>query len=131
MIRTRIEVIYDHMVGDSFLEDTKNNKPLFDTYFPNQHLKECTKPYVVIRDEGKTTLQSYSSELLLFSLMVYVPEGRFTDLERLVDKVEEHMKGLYPLFKSTRFRTPSFFDDTVKAHMISTQYQTPKKSYNY
>lgn len=94
-----------------------------EVYFPAQKTGECKKPYLVIKDEGLSRFQQFSSKLQMYSIMAFVPGVRFGDLEPLIDRVDEEMKELFPLFVSTFFRTPSFYDDTVKGYMISSQYR--------
>jgi len=98
-----------------------------DVYFPGQHVGECKKPYIVIRDDGQSQFMQFSSHRRLYSIMVYVPLARYGELEPLADQVEREMKGLRPMIRSLNFRTPSFLDDTVKAHMVSAQYQNIQK----
>lgn len=33
------------------------------------------------------------------------------------------MRSLYPLFVLTGFETAAYYDDTVKAHMVSIEYR--------
>ena len=99
----------------------------FDVYSPGQHQGECTSPYIVLKDAGSSKLDSFSSKKVLYDLMCYVPKEAFSTLEPFVDEVEAAMKLMYPEVISLQFRTPSYLDDSVKAHMISTQYQNNKK----
>lgn len=115
----RIQDLYVHLESKGY-----------EVYFPGQKTTECLKPYIVIKDEGLTQFQQYSSDIRLYAVMCYVPYARFTDLETMVDTVKDRMKELYPMFVSTRFETPSFYDDTVKAYMISIQYRVAKKFYH-
>lgn len=99
----------------------------FDVYSPGQHQGECTSPYVVLKDAGSSKFDSFSSSKNLYDLMCYVPKEVFSTLEPFVDSVETAMKEMYPEVIPLHFRTPSYLDDSVKAHMISTQYQNNKK----
>lgn len=99
----------------------------YEVHFPGQKLGQCKKPYIVVRDDGMSQFQQYSSHRKLYAVMVYVPLDRYGDIEPLADRVEQDMKGLRPMIASTNFRTPSFPDDTVKAHMVSLQYCNIKK----
>lgn len=98
-----------------------------DVYFPGQKTDEAKTPYIVVRDEGGSRLQQYSSWLYLYSLLVFVPYVRFGDLEPLVERVKQEMKEMQPMIMPTHFQTPSFPDDAVKAHMISVQYRNVRK----
>jgi hypothetical protein len=103
----------------------------YEVYYPAQKVGECKRPYVVVKDEGLTQFQQFSSDIRLYAIMCYVPAARFGDLELMVDKLKEDMKPIYPMYVSTRFETPSFYDDEVKAYMISVQYRNAKKFYNH
>lgn len=103
----------------------------YEVYFPGQKVGECKKPYIVIKSEGLTQVQQLSSDFRLYAIMCYVPHRRFSDLEDMVEDVKEHMKGIYPVFVSTRFETPDFYDTDINAHMISIQYRNVKKFYHH
>lgn len=114
--KTRFMDIYKHL-SDNGVE----------TYSPGQKKGECTAPYVVVKDAGTTQINGYSSTQTLYDVMCYVPKDRFTLLEQYVEQVEALMKQLKPMLMPTYFKTASFFDDTVQAHMISIQYRNSKK----
>ena len=99
----------------------------FDVYSPGQHKGECLSPYVVIKDAGVTQLGQFSSNRHLYDLLCYVPEAQFSKLEPFVDSVEKSMSKLSPVVKSAHYRTPSFYEDSNKSHMISTQYLNYRK----
>ena len=105
-----------------FLEDNA-----IKVYSPGQHQGECKEPYVVIKDNGVSRFRTYSSTQNLYSFMCYVPRTAFSELEPFVDRVEALLDNLYPRLRSNHYRTPSFYDDSVKAHMISTQYINYRK----
>ena len=69
-----------------------------------------------------------SSSQDLYDLMCYVPKDNYSTLEPFVDRVETIMDELFPMIRPMHFRTSSFYDDSVKAHMISTQYVNWKKN---
>lgn len=115
----RIEDLYVHLQSHGY-----------EVYFPGQKTTECLKPYVVIKDEGLTQFQQFSSDIRLYAIMCYVPYRGFSHLETMVDEVKDVMKALFPMFVSTRFETPSFYDDAVNAYMVSIQYRVAKKFYN-
>lgn len=112
MENSRIADIYMHLKNAGY-----------SVYYPGQKIGECLRPYLVVRDEGLSRLQQFSSNMRLYAILVYVPQTQFGSLEPLVTSVTDCMKGLYPMIAPTNFQTPSFLDDTVKAHMISTQYR--------
>lgn len=114
--KTRFMDIYKHLSTSGV-----------ETYSPGQKKGECAEPYVVVKDAGTTQIPGFSSTQTLYDIMCYVPKDRFTLLEQYVEQVEAVMKQLKPMIMPTYFKTPSFFDDTVQAYMISIQYRNPKK----
>ena len=91
-------------------------------YSPGQKTGECTSPYVVVKTAGRMGLTEISSSQNLYDLMCYVPLKNYSILDQFVDQVESAMDELFPMFRPMHYRTPSFLDDEVKAHMVSTQY---------
>lgn len=112
---SRIQDIYNHLKSKGH-----------EVYFPAQKTGECKKPYLVIKDEGLTQFQQFSTNTRLYAILVYVPASRFGDIEPLVDRIDKEMLEMYPMVKTTHFHTPSFYDDVVKAYMISSQYSVYK-----
>lgn len=91
-------------------------------YFPGQKTGECKEPYVVVKSAGRTGLTSVSSSQNLYDLMCYVPLSKYSTLDTFVGQVEQIMDELFPMFRPVHYRSPSFLDNEVKAHMISVQY---------
>lgn len=100
-----------------------------EVYSPGQKTGECEKPYVVVKDAGTTRYNNYSSTQTLYDIMCYVPKDHFTYLEIYVKKVKDLMNDLRPVFMPIYSETESFYDDSVKAHMISIQYRNMRKIY--
>lgn len=99
----------------------------FDTYSPGQHQGECVSPYVVVKDMGTTRVAEYSSTKTLYDILCYVPGNQFSELEPFVGSLEASMKKMFPMIRPANYKTPSFYDDTVKGHMISVQYINYRK----
>ena len=99
-----------------------------DVYSPGRKTGECTSPDVVVKDAGRVVSTEVSSSQDLYDLMCYVPKDNYSTLEPFVDRVETVMDELFPMIRPMHFRTASFYDDSVKAHMISTQYVNWKKN---
>lgn len=95
----------------------------FDTYSPGQHRGECQSAYVVVRFAGSSSFGSFSSNQNLYEVMCYVPRDSYSTLEDYADRVRSAVLELYPMFVPTGFETAAFYDDTVKAHMISIEYR--------
>lgn len=98
-----------------------------DVYAPAQKQGECKAPYVVVKDMGTTQYNQFSTTRTLYDVMCYVPKDQFTLLEQYVSKVKAVMAELKPMVMPVYIETASFYDDTVKAHMISVQYRNMKQ----
>ena len=99
----------------------------FEVYFPAQKVGECLSPYVVVKDATTSKYLEYSSTVTYYDLMCYTPKDHFSELEPFVESVKVAMKGLVPMIKPTYSQTQSYYDDSVKAHMISVQYKNYRK----
>lgn len=99
----------------------------FDVFSPGQHQGECTSPYVVVKDAGMSRVGEFSSNKNLYDIMCYVPRDNFSELEPFVHRLEVSMMRMYPMIRPAHYKTPSFYDDTVKGHMISVQYLNYRK----
>lgn len=102
-----------------------------DTYFPGQHKGECLKEYIVIKLDGAVTENNVSSERPIYTIMCYVPLGKYSRLESFVYETKQKMKKMFPLLMYIGNETPSFYDDEKKSHMISFQYQNCRKIENW
>lgn len=99
-----------------------------EVYSPGQKTGECTAPYVVVKTAGRVGSTEISSSQDLYDIMCYVPKDAYSTLEPFVDNIETIMDELFPMIRPMHFRTASFYDDSVKGHMISTQYVNWKKN---
>ena len=116
MAASRIQYIYLHLKEQGF-----------EVYFPAQKVGECLSPYVVVKDATTSKYLEYSSTVTYYDIMCYIPKDHFSELEPFVESVKVAMKGLIPLIKPTYSQTQSYYDDSVKAHMISVQYKNYRK----
>lgn len=99
----------------------------FDVYPPSVKVGECTSKYIVLKNDGSSKHELYSTDVDIYAVMCYVPRDRYSELEPMIQKVKATMKGLEPMIVSNGFQTPSFYDDSYKAHMVSIQYKNYKK----
>lgn len=116
MAASRIQDIYLHL-----------KKKGFEVYFPAQKVGECLSPYVVVKDATTSQYLEYSSTVTYYDLMCYIPKDHFSNLEPFVESVKVAMGELVPMIKPTYSQTQSYYDDSVKAHMISVQYKNYRK----
>ena len=99
----------------------------FEVYSPGVKGGECTSPYVVVKHNGSTRKAGISTDIDLYSILVYVPKERYSELEVQVQDVKRVMKRLEPMIFPYGSQTPSYYDDGVQGHMISIEYKNYKK----
>jgi hypothetical protein len=93
-----------------------------DAYSPATKEGECTAPYVVVKMSGSSNYKGYSTDVCYYDVMCYVPKNSYGLLPGYVTQVKEAMKKLQPMIKPAGQETPSYYDDTYKAHMTSVMY---------
>ena len=99
----------------------------FDVYSPGTKIGECTSEYLVVKNHGSSKHVSFSTDVDLYAVMCYVPKEKYSTLEPLVQMVKKSMKELEPMILPYGIQTPSYYDDSVKAHMVSIEYKNYKK----
>ncbi len=99
----------------------------FEVYPPGIKEGECLKEYIVVKNDGSSKLPNFSTDSDLYSIMCYVPKERYSALEVFVQSIRNTMKGLEPMILPYGNQTPSYYDDSVKAHMVSIKYKNYKK----
>ena len=99
----------------------------FDVYSPGTKVGECTSKYIVVKNDGSSQHASFSSDVDMYAVMCYVPKDAYSTLEPFVQEVKKAMKALEPMILPYGNQTPSYYDDSVKAHMISIEYKNYKK----
>lgn len=115
--------------GNSRWEDIFNQlkKFRFDVYSPGIKTGDCITPYIVVAMSSSVIHSSFSTDIDLYSVMCYVPKQAYSKLEPFVRSVEESMAELAPMILPYGQKTPSYYDDAVKAHMVSITYKNYKK----
>jgi hypothetical protein len=99
----------------------------FDVYSPSTKVGECIKEYIVVKNDGSFKHPMVSSDNDLYAVMCYVPKENYSRLEPMVQEVKKAMKDLEPMIMPYGSQTPSYYDDSYKAHMISIEYKNYKK----
>ena len=99
----------------------------YNVFPPGIKVGECTEEYIVVKNDGSSKHPEFSTDVDLYSIMCYVPKQKYSTLEVLVQKIKKSMKGLEPMIKPYGTQTPSYYDDSYKAHMISIEYKNYKK----
>lgn len=111
MKENRWQDIYSHL-----------KKEGFEVYAPAQKIGECKSKYIVLKYSGATKIVGLSSKRDLYTIMCYVPENEYSSLNTFIDEVEESMFKLKPMIEQYSQPLSSYFDDTLKAHMVSWDY---------
>lgn len=99
----------------------------FNVYAPAQHEGECIEKYIVVKLGTLQRANDFSSVQYQYDLMLYVPQNEYSTLELFVEQVKAAMKELEPMIKPLNSQTGSFYDDSVKGHMVSIQYYNYRK----
>lgn len=99
----------------------------FALFSPGVKVGECKSPYLVLTLNGSNRSIQVSSDIDSYLIMIYVPQMKYSSLESEVQKVKEAMKEIRPMFIPQGVQTPSFYDDSIKAHMVSIEYVNYKK----
>lgn len=103
------------------------NSKHFDVYMPNQHDGDCLKPYVVVKYDGFAKHANFSTNTHSYSLMCYVPKDKYSLLDTFVADVVNAMLEMQPMIVPNGYASPSFYDDDLKAHMMSIEYNNYRK----
>lgn len=124
MIDTRVFEFKESRWADIYSQLQKSG---FDVYSPGIKTGDCITPYVIVAISSSTEHTSFSSNVDLYSVMCYVPKQAYSKLEPFVHSVESSLVELEPMILPYGQRQPSFYDDTIKAHMVSIMYKNYKK----
>lgn len=106
---------------------THLKKAGFDVYSPGMKTGECISEYLVVKNDGSSKHISFSTDVDLYAVMCYVPKEKYSSLEPFVQRVKNSMKGLAPMITPYGSQSPSYYDDSLKAHMVSIEYKNYKK----
>lgn len=118
MSENRWQDIYLHLKSEGF-----------EVYSPGIKVGECESNYIVVKKDGLSRVSGVRANQDSYSVMCYVPKSKYSTLETFVNNVKKSMEKLNPLITPGNYETPSFYDDSIKAHMISIEYNNYKKSY--
>lgn len=106
----------------------------FEVYPPMEKVGDCLEPYIVLKNNGaNSTSGLLSSNYYMYSVMCYVPEHQYSYLEEYVMKVKKKMNDerIRFMVQPTGIETTSFYDSSIKAHMISVEYQNIRRLLGY
>lgn len=111
------------IIYDLIFKTLKENK--IDVFSPGSHLGECTKPYVVVKQDTGARYANYSTQMVLYDILCYAKN--YTDCLNLKEKVKNIMKLTGDSVRPTYNETQAYYDDTVKAYMASVEYRNYRK----
>ena len=101
----------------------KNNG--FDVYSIGQHKGICTKPYIVIKENGESEIAGTSLTNDIVEILVYYPVGKYSELsnyKKRILNVMKYQKGIRRVIEPM----PTIIDDDKKAYMTSFTYRKIK-----
>lgn len=124
MIDTRVMEYEESRWGDIFKQLERSG---FNVYSPGVKVGECVDPYVVVALGSSSVHPSFSTDVDLYYVMCYVPKQEYSKLEPFVSSVMCALSELKPMLMVYGQRQPSFYDDSIKAHMVSVTYKVYKK----
>lgn len=99
----------------------------YKVYSPGTKLGDCTFRYLVIKFEGSTRLAGISTDDDLYSVLCYVPQQEYSELDSFVQCVKNDMRELEPMILPYGSILPSYYDDAVHAHYATLEYKNHKK----
>lgn len=108
----------DKTVVEAIILVLKENQ--IEAYPPETKKGECKKEYVVVKNSGASQIGNYSSQVFYTDIMCYVPQNKYTELEKFKNQVKEIIhNNLYPRLMETGGETTDYYDDDVKGFMVS------------
>lgn len=106
-------------------------KKKYDVYSPAQHKGQCLSPYLVLKHNGVTPYENYTSERYLWDILIYIPFDAYSTLEDFAKDVRKTiLSELYPMLRIVNVMSVPFYDDTIKAYMVSIQCESFTKNEN-
>jgi hypothetical protein len=103
--------------------DVLNNNGV-EVYPPSIKSGECLNKYVVVKQDGSAQINNYSSQVVYYQFMLYVPKNQYNILSDFEEEVKKILnENLYPMIMPTEGNMTDYFDDEVKAHMRSFLYR--------
>lgn len=98
----------------------------FNVYSPGTKDGECVSKYVVVKNLNVTAHTSFSTDNAYYDILIYVPKNAYSQLESYVEDVKKSLKELN-FIKDAGMQTESYYDDKIKAHMVSVSYLNYRK----
>ena len=116
MDKTRLQDIYLQLKSNAI-----------DVYFPGQAVGDVLSPRTVVKCNGSAKVGDVSTTQDLYDVMCYVPQNQYSQVETYKTEVKRIMGLMKPTIMPTFIETESYYDDTIKGHMVSIMYRNYKK----
>ena len=97
----------------------------FDVYSIGQHKGVCTKPYIVIKENGESEIVGTSLTNDIVELLIYYPIGTYSKLNEYKQSTLYAMKLLRDIRRVIE-SSPTIIDDDKKAYTTSYYYRKIK-----
>lgn len=106
------------IISDTLIENG------FDVYPPATHVGECEKEYIVLKQDGSSQIAGYSSEVVYYRFMLYVPREKYSFLDEYTKSVKKVLdEQLYPMIMPTGQSEGDYYDDNYNAHLRAFLYR--------
>lgn len=99
----------------------------YKVYAPGQHEGLCAEPYLVLRLAGAVNAEGVSSYFDLYELLLYVPYGRYSEIERTQKELKALLRRLHPIAAVYDDFGYTFSDDDVRGYQSAITYRVIKK----
>lgn len=93
-----------------------------DVYSPGTHRGEAKKKYVVVKHGHSRQLPGFSTYVLNYDILLYIPQDNYSQVEDFVSLVHEIMLELRPMIMPIHRNTAPYHDEAIKAYMVSMTY---------
>lgn len=95
-----------------------------DAYPPATKKGECKSSYVVVKQDGKAQVRSFSSEFVYYLFLLYIPQNQYSEMDEYESQLRQIVDdALYPLLMPVSSTIPDYYDDEVKGHVRSVMYR--------
>lgn len=91
---------------------------------PATHKGACTEPYIVLKEDGATTVPGFSSMYRYFRIMLYVPRTQYSKLDMYEAELKKILRdNIFPLLLPSGLQESDYYDDNYDAHMRTLVYR--------
>lgn len=99
-----------------------------EAYPPATKKGECLRKYVVVKQDGSSQINGYSSRRVYYRFLLYVPRNEYSELSKFEKEVKTVLdEQLYPLIKPSGQTETDFYDDNINGHLRVFLYQNNER----